>query len=173
MSNYVFGIVVVVLLRFKKSKQILIIRHFNNSVSHSCKFHHSRIEFLQNYSVFLSAMSLHCISKDLNFLSYLLLYSDKILKKKNPQNLDKQINSFHIQNTLADFNNVNNEFFPKDSSQKNPPKKSSQKILPKKSSQKIYPKKFFQKNPPKKISTKYPKNTKRFQIPKLKISNRT
>jgi hypothetical protein len=60
-----------------------------------------------------------------------------------PQNLDKNINSFHIpySNNLADLNNVNKEFLPKippkkilpkKSSQKNPPKK----ILPKKSSQK-------------------------------------
>ena len=46
------------------------------------------------------------------------------------KNLDRQINSY--SNNLADFNNVNKEYLPKNSSQKilpkNPSKKSSQKI---------------------------------------------
>ena len=49
--------------------------------------------------------------------------------------------SLSDSNNLADFNNVNKEFFPRKSSQK-----SSQKILPKSSSKKIPSKKFLQKN---------------------------
>jgi hypothetical protein len=68
-----------------------------------------------------------------------------------PQNLDKNINSFHIpySNNLADLNNVNKDsqkILPKNFSQNIPPKKS----LPKKSSQKIH----IKKNPPKKILKK-------------------
>ena len=110
---------------------------------------------------FLSAMSLRRTSKDLNFLSFLLLPLLRQNLDKN-HNLNKQINS-----------NVNKEFRPKNSSQK-----SSQKIFPKKFSQKIPPKKFCQKIPPKKSSGKIPKTfQKKFRtisqkFPKiLKISN--
>jgi hypothetical protein len=57
-----------------------------------------------------------------------------------PQNLDKNINFFHIpySNNLADLSNVNKEFLPK--------------IPLKKYSQKVSPKKFLSpKNPPKKF----------------------
>jgi hypothetical protein len=96
-----------------------------------------------------------------------------------PQNLDKNINSFHVpySNDLADLNNVNKEFL-----QKNPPKKIlqknfSQKIPPKtnlqkKSSKKNHTKKILPKQPSKKIHPKefLSKNSKK--IPKiLKISN--
>ena len=103
-------------------------------------------------------MSLPCNSKDLNYCPSSAL----------PQNLDKNINSFHIpcSNNLADLNNVNKEFLPKiphkKSTQKNPPKKSSQKISPKK----FLPRNSSQKNPPKKIP---PKNSSK-EIPSKKSS---
>jgi hypothetical protein len=64
-----------------------------------------------------------------------------------PQNLDKNINSFHIpySNNLADLNNVNKEFLPKI---------SPKKILPKNSSQKNPSQNFLLKNSYQKILSK-------------------
>ena len=53
-----------------------------------------------------------------------------------PQNLDKNINSFHIQISCYFLNFAVQEFLPKNASKKIP----SKKILPKNSSQKILPK---------------------------------
>jgi hypothetical protein len=60
-----------------------------------------------------------------------------------PQNLEKNINSFHIpySNNLADLNNVNKEFLPNNSSQKILSKNS--KTIPKKIQ--IFFKKFHKK----------------------------
>ena len=54
-----------------------------------------------------------------------------------------------IPNNLGDFNNVNKEFLPKNSSQKIPLKEFSQKIPQKNSPQKNPPKKFQEKSPKK------------------------
>jgi hypothetical protein len=82
-------------------------------------------ETVKNNHSFLSAMSLPRTSKDLNSCpSFLAL----------PQNLNKNINSFHVP-----YSNKLAKFLPKipqrKSSQKNPPKNSSEKI-----SKKIPPK---------------------------------
>ena len=119
-------------------------------MSNICKYHHSRIEVLQNHSAFLKCDELASHFYGSKFLVLFSLFFPSLFR----QNLDKQINSFHIQNTLADFNNVKKEFLPKKSSQKSPLKK----FLPKNSSKKILSKKS-----PQKISTKSRKNTKKFQ----------
>ena len=70
---------------------------------------------------FLSAMSLRRTSKDLNSCPPPPPPSFR-------QNLGKSISSFSDSNKLADFNNINKEFLPK-----NPPPK----IFPKSSSKKF------------------------------------
>ena len=88
------------------------------------------------------------------------------------QNLEKQINPFHIQITLQTI--PYKKYLPKSSPQKVLQKKSSQifslkKILPKLFSQNEPPKKFLPINssknvPPKKSSKKIPKKSKKFPI---------
>jgi len=119
-----------------------------------------KVNYLHIYSpympikskIFLSAMSLRRTSKDLNSCPPPPSPLRQNLDKN--QNLNKQVNS-----------NVNKEFLPKNSSQKNPPKKILPKNPLKKSSKKISPKKFLQKNPsenfPKNFQKKFPK---KFQI---------
>ena len=100
-------------------------------------------------------------SKDLNFLPSFSIETKYWRKPK----------SWHT--------NVNKEFLPKNSSQKNPPKNPPTKILPQKSSQKISAKKllqqkFFRKilqknspqnfqNIPKKFPNNFSKNSKEFE----------
>ena len=119
-------------------------------------------------------MSLPRTSKDLNSCPSSAL----------PQNLDKNINSFHIpySNNLAALNNVNKEFLSKIPPKKFLPKKFSQKIppkniLPKNSSQKIHTKISSQNIPKKiqKISKKFLKKFLRFwkyPIPYIALGGR-
>ena len=135
--------------------------------------------------MFLSAMSLPRTSKDLNSCpsSFLPSFLPSALRQtldKN-QNLEKQINPFHIQITLQTI--PYKKYLPKSSPQKVLQKKSSQifslkKILPKLFSQNEPPKKFLPINSSKNVPPKKsPKNPKKFlsisqKIPEiLKISN--
>ena len=79
---------------------------------------------------------------------------------KKPKTCRRNTNS----NNLADFNNVNKEFLPENSSQKIPPKKILPKISPKNNSRKIHPKKFLKNSKKKlpKISKKSKKNSNNF-----------
>ena len=91
---------------------------------------------------FLSAMSLRCTSKDLNFLPF--SFSSSFFFETKSWQKHKFLSD---SNKLPNFNNTNKEFLPK----KNPPKKSSQKNPPRKILPKNPSKKSPQKNPPKKI----------------------
>ena len=95
-----------------------------------------------------------------------LPYSPLTQNLDKNQNLDKQINSFHIQITFCWIP-------PKNAPKKIPPKKIlPKKILPKKSSQNVSPKQFHQKNSVKEVlqkilqknyQKKFPKSSKKFQ----------